>query len=127
MNYTLTASKREKRFFHAYIEAIYFTDTGDTDQPDTDCKLDEEFLRESLIDCLAFLNANICYLSDNQLEQAGHDFWFTRNGHGTGFWDRNDCYKDYLAKRFTDWSKRFGEVVPVFDLLTDMVESVQFD
>ena len=127
MDYTVTASKREKRFFNAYIEAIYFTDTGDTDQPGTDCELDEEFLRESLIDCLAFLNANICYLSDNQLEQAGHDFWLTRNGHGTGFWDRNDCYKDYLAKRFTDWSKRFGEVVPVFDLLTDMVESVQFD
>jgi hypothetical protein len=20
--------------------------------------------------------------------QAGHDFWFTRNGHGAGFWDR---------------------------------------
>jgi hypothetical protein len=20
--------------------------------------------------------------------QAGHDFWLTRNGHGTGFWDR---------------------------------------
>lgn len=21
-------------------------------------------------------------------EVAGHDFWLTRNGHGTGFWDR---------------------------------------
>ena len=21
--------------------------------------------------------------------QAGHDFWLTRNGHGTGFWDRH--------------------------------------
>lgn len=21
-------------------------------------------------------------------ELAGHDFWLTRNGHGTGFWDR---------------------------------------
>lgn len=21
-------------------------------------------------------------------EQIGHDFWLTRNGHGTGFWDR---------------------------------------
>lgn len=21
-------------------------------------------------------------------EQAGHDFWLTRNGHGAGFWDR---------------------------------------
>lgn len=22
-------------------------------------------------------------------EQAGHDFWLTRNGHGSGFWDRD--------------------------------------
>jgi hypothetical protein len=22
-------------------------------------------------------------------EQVGHDFWLTRNGHGTGFWDRD--------------------------------------
>jgi len=21
-------------------------------------------------------------------EQIGHDFWLTRNGHGSGFWDR---------------------------------------
>lgn len=23
-------------------------------------------------------------------ERAGHDFWLTRNGHGTGFWDRSE-------------------------------------
>jgi hypothetical protein len=22
------------------------------------------------------------------LSHAGHDFWLSRNGHGTGFWDR---------------------------------------
>lgn len=25
---------------------------------------------------------------DAPLNWAGHDFWFTRNGHGAGFWDR---------------------------------------
>lgn len=24
----------------------------------------------------------------SQEERAGHDFWLTRNGHGSGFWDR---------------------------------------
>lgn len=24
------------------------------------------------------------------LEQFGHDFWLSRRGHGTGFWDRKD-------------------------------------
>jgi hypothetical protein len=23
-------------------------------------------------------------------ERAGHDFWLTRNGHGAGFWDRDE-------------------------------------
>lgn len=23
-------------------------------------------------------------------EQIGHDFWLTRNGHGAGFWDRDE-------------------------------------
>lgn len=27
---------------------------------------------------------------DYSPEQAGRDFWFTRNGHGVGFWDRAD-------------------------------------
>lgn len=29
-------------------------------------------------------------LTDYTRERAGHDFWFTRNGHGTGFWDRKE-------------------------------------
>lgn len=32
-------------------------------------------------------------------EQAGHDFWLTRNGHGSGFWDRG------LGKLGDDLSK----------------------
>ena len=27
-------------------------------------------------------------LSTMDAEQIGHDFWLTRNGHGSGFWDR---------------------------------------
>jgi hypothetical protein len=29
-------------------------------------------------------------LSLEQQEQAGRDLWFTRQGHGTGFWDRDE-------------------------------------
>lgn len=44
--------------------------------------------------------------------QVGHDFWLTRNGHGTGFWDRyygpNPAAElgDYL----TTCAHRYGEV-----------------
>lgn len=85
MNIELT--EKERRFFEAYKEAIYFTDTGDIGQAATDAELCEVFERESLIDCLSFYQRIACFLSDDNIEQAGHDFWLTRNGHGAGFWD----------------------------------------
>lgn len=45
-------------------------------------------------DCRAFIDA--CgSLADAAIEsygpeRFGHDFWLTRNGHGAGFWDRNE-------------------------------------
>lgn len=38
-------------------------------------------------------------------EQAGHDFWLTRNGHGAGFWDRG--LGDYGAV-LTDAADAYG-------------------
>ena len=40
--------------------------------------------------------------------QGGRDFWFTRNGHGCGFWD-GDWPKPH-ATALTDAAKSFGEV-----------------
>lgn len=39
---------------------------------------------------------------------AGHDFWFTRNGHGVGFWDRGFGRK--LGDELTDACKACKEV-----------------
>lgn len=38
-------------------------------------------------------------------DQAGHDFWLTRNGHGAGFWDRGRERGDYL----TEQCRPYGE------------------
>ena len=38
--------------------------------------------------------------------QVGHDFWLTRNGHGTGFWDRG---LGQLGDDLTKWAKASGE------------------
>ena len=81
----ITPTTNESRFIEAYFEAIDFTETGESDQPEPGTELDELFTRESVIDCLAFYNRVSCYLSDDEIEQAGHDFWLTRNGHGAGF------------------------------------------
>lgn len=56
-------------------------------------------------DCAKFQADND--LSEGTLEQAGHDFWLTRNGHGAGFWD-GDWPESGDA--LTEASKAFGIV-----------------
>ena len=104
-------TEKELTFYNAYIEAVYFTDTGDIDQPENDVELACDFERESLIDCLAFYSRVSCYLSDGQIVQAGHDFWLIRNGHGAGFWGGD--WPKHRGK-FTKLAESFGEAYPVF-------------
>lgn len=78
----------------AYIEAIYFTDTGDTDQPEAGADLTPLTRMRAYIDCRNFYLAVTEGLGVHpghiDWSQAGHDLWLTRNGHGVGFWDRDD-------------------------------------
>ena len=46
------------------------------------------------------------FLSTNQPEQLGHDFFLTRNRHGAGFWDRG---LGDLGQRLTEASHTYGE------------------
>ncbi|NBT59076.1 hypothetical protein EBT16_09865, partial [bacterium] len=41
-------------------------------------------------------------------EMVAHDFWMTRQGHGTGFWDRPSyVYPPQVGKRLTALAKDF--------------------
>jgi len=51
-------------------------------------------------------------------EQIGHDFWLTRNGHGSGFWDRD---LDEVGVELTKVCKTFKEV-NVFDDVNIFIE-----
>lgn len=101
-------------FTQAYIEAALWAETAhgspdeEEDDPDhhgtfdrsfQDCNYDAsdlspELLAHVIADCAAFqkdhagLLERAYQLSGYDAEQAGHDFWLTRNGHGAGFWDR---------------------------------------
>lgn len=77
-----------------------------------DCK---DFQAENLEDILQIQDVHCkgdshgrCHYSG--LESAGHDFWFTRCGHGVGFWDRG--YPEAMAARLTASCKKFGECWP---------------
>lgn len=78
----------------AYIQAIYFTETGDTDQPAADAEICDYDRAKAYLECRNFYWAATETLGINpghiDWSQAGHDLWLTRNGHGAGFWDRDD-------------------------------------
>lgn len=92
-------------FTKGYVEAMFFTDCHH-DNPELEYKtvddLAPETLEKMIEDCAAFRASLLkdesgqnyldlaydCAARGYDETQAGHDFWFTRNGHGVGFWDR---------------------------------------
>lgn len=107
-------------FLRGYLDAALFT----TDpEPPSGCdyvesgRADELFpqLPEWFILEARKASADFCYrcCGKNLLERAGDpwrngsDFWYTRNGHGVGFWDRG--YPDDVAEPLTAICKQFGE------------------
>lgn len=47
----------------------------------------------------------------DDIDNIGHDFWLTRNGHGAGFWDRN--YPGEMGDILTELSEQYGNIDPV--------------
>lgn len=104
-----------------YIMAAYFTDTGEDEQPSSECKMSEH----TALDCLeavaefvigAGLDAHLALASPGyDATQMGHDLWYTRNGHGVGFWSREQLDSDdpgevTLGERLTKVAGDMGNV-----------------
>ncbi len=95
-------------FTQGYIEAAFFCDTGSSDNGDLEnvavCNLSPEAWATIHADCAAFQASKAYQAAEaadfegNDAEHAGRDFWYTRNGHGVGFWDGDwDEHGDALA------------------------------
>lgn len=85
-------------FQHGFFEAMFFTNFG-VDDGELCGKgfsdLAQQVLDVCLTDCRKFERENESHIlraievkTGYDDESAGRDFWFTRNGHGVGFWDR---------------------------------------
>ncbi len=112
-------------FTAAYIKAALWS-TCDNDDNPLDDKYGPEHISPELLvqieaDCEKFqaehghlwANASGGWATRRAVlvaEQAGHDFWLTRNGHGAGFWDKPEIYGDDNAQKLTEACKAFGEV-----------------
>lgn len=59
-------------------------------------------------DCQAFQELAFAELAESGMDTdlQGHNFWLTRCGHGTGFWDRD---LGDLGDKLTELSDTFGE------------------
>ena len=105
-------------FTEGYIEAMLWAETDDNGDPFDHTysagDIHEESMAQIRIDCDHFQKAaNLSGVDSHTFADttvdtmAGHDFWLTRAGHGSGFWDGDwpEPYGDAL----TELSKKFGE------------------
>lgn len=106
-------------FLQGYIDAALFT----TDpEPPGGCDYVESgradelwpampdwFIERARKDCAAFTAQNCALLvKAGDPWRNGADFWYSRNGHGVGFWDRG--YPEEIADPLTEAAHKFGEV-----------------
>ena len=94
--------------WYCYCEAIEFTDSHELSDDYID--FSPEFVTKQKAELAKFLdNPEVKRAVDtNGLRVVVHDFWYTRNGHGTGFWDCD--YEEGVGKVLTDIAHSFGEV-----------------
>jgi hypothetical protein len=97
-------------FTRAYIECALWASTDDDGEPLDSYGAEDiapEAMQEIIDDCKAFQADQSADLADIDSEQAGHDFWLTRCGHGAGFWDRG---LGDIGRRLTDAAHVWGNV-----------------
>lgn len=97
-------------FVRQYVKTALWSTLDDYAQPldegyDYD-DIEPETLAGMARTCREFVESNAADLAGIDAEQAGHDFWLTRNHHGAGFWDRG---LGEVGDRLTASTHVFGE------------------
>ena len=108
-------------FTLAYIEAALWSSNDDAGEPLDDANSLDDIASDTLAkmraDCKAFQDAHgdLFVLANcksastgSASEQAGHDFWLTRCGHGAGFWDGD--WAEPAASVLDKAARAFGNV-----------------
>lgn len=108
--------EKKTPFIEAYIEALLWSSVDDNEVPlDKNYDINSFSTRSInliIAQCEAFQKENEKEIGEDG-EQAGHDFWLTRNYHGAGFWDRENVYGEKESKILTEKSHTFGECTAI--------------
>lgn len=102
-------------FTQGYLQAMFFTDTGTGDDGEleygTFAELAPVALAKIIADCERFQCQHaplFAHMPPDREEEAGRDFWFTRNGLGAGFWDGD--WREPEATTLAKASREFGKL-----------------
>lgn len=101
-------------FTKGYLEAMFFADIDTPDHETYEMGLGDltgDSVARILFDCARFQRRNLellerAYKTGYEPRQAGADFWFSRVGHGVGYWDRD---LGDLGDKLHDAAKATGE------------------
>lgn len=103
-------------FTRGFLEAAFFTDEERLKEEAKESGLNPEehsfdwsqaALERAKKDCEKFQAENAEAIESGDTEEAGRDFWYTRNHHGVGFWDGD--WEEPWATQLDNASKVFGE------------------
>lgn len=90
------------KFTRAYIECALWASYDDDDKPLCENYWIDDIHKDTLTrmidDCARFQNEQSLSLANIPPEQAGHDFWLSRNEHGAGYFDRDYEWADHLQE-----------------------------
>jgi hypothetical protein len=99
----------DTELLNEYLDTALWASTDDDGQPlDRNYGIrhfSKEAIASSEKDLSSFMEEAAPFLEG--VDNIGHDFWLTRNGHGAGFWDRG--YGE-AGKKLTDIAHSYGEV-----------------
>ncbi len=107
---TLTDTLQFDRFLRAYMECAVWTSSEELEGAEKGFA--PATIAAMTADCAKFLQAvqgkidALVY----DLPSFGHDFWLTRNHHGSGYWDSPELYGVEGSEILTNAAHEFPEV-----------------
>ena len=111
----MTTKTKVDTFTRSYIDCAFWASLDDDNVPFEDNYDHRDLATDALAaiveDCKDFQESQAGLLEEAykighyDVDQAGHDFWLTRNRHGAGFWDHG---LDEVGRRLTDAAHVYG-------------------
>lgn len=89
LNESEVASSEVIEILDGYLEAALWSEEERIGEANIELDISDDAKIDAYTDIKNFMNQTEGLINDIEPSQIGHDLWLTRNGHGTGFWDRD--------------------------------------